>query len=825
MSERPGALDSERRQPKQKLAFHPGGRLPKPETIEDFPHSVEKFDINFLYCFQWARMRAEILWPFREGDVVQSSVLGGVPKRPMSAGITSGITANLAIGILLTVVTIFGTAWWMAEQHDKQANQSLERMVVGGVDLTRRRLEAITNDYGWWEEAYLAYERGDAEWMDANIGTGITGTQIADALAVVTADGTVGTAWTVDETPEAWKAIFTPELVARTGKLIADAKVDRLAARSMFFAIAGKVYLIAVQRITPVSKAESVKGTDLPLVVFAQEMTADRLLELGRQYLISNLRLGKVPLGVSGGGGAHGSEILDDADGKPVGRLLWTSPRPGRDLLLQLAAPMFGALLAFVIVASLISMRVRGMALALSQSEEEAIGASRSDSQTGLLNRAGINALMAAPDCAERCRMGQAVVAYLDVNDFKAVNDTIGHHGGDQVIVELAARLEKAVGGHGHLARIGGDEFMILITGPDVVDDMARLLQRLGRAMAEPFMAGSFIQHVHCAIGYAFSPRGSKDLHESLRRADIAMYHAKQSRERDGVCYEASMEAGNEERRRVEDILRAALQKGELSVVYQPILNLASNRIVRAEALVRLNSAIHGSIRPDVFIPVAETTGLIEEVGAFVLEQACRDMAHFPGLNVSVNISPVQLRDPGFVAMLTGTVNKYGIEPKRLELELTEGVLVAAPLIAGQRLRALRELGFTLALDDFGTGFSSIGYLGQFPFQCLKIDRSFIVNLGRSVKDAALVHSLVSLCRALDLEVVAEGVESDEHRVMLRSVGCTAIQGYFVSKPVALADLLAFMAEWSKRQDQSTEPKVRLISARHPVKHTGNAMG
>lgn len=363
------------------------------------------------------------------------------------------------------------------------------------------------------------------------------------------------------------------------------------------------------------------------------------------------------------------------------------------------------------------------------------------------------------------------------------------------------------------------------MTGPDVVDDMARLLQRLSRVMSEPFMVGSFIQHIHCAIGYAFSPRGSKDLHETLRRADIAMYHAKQSRERDGVCYQASMEAGNEERRRVEEILRAALLKGELSVVYQPIVNLGSNRIARSEALVRLNSAIHGSIRPDIFIPVAEKTGLIEDVGAFVLDQACRDMARFPGLNVSVNISPVQLRDPGFVTMLTGIVNKHGIDPKRLELELTEGVLVAAPEIAGQRLRALREIGFTLALDDFGTGFSSIGYLNQFPFQCLKIDRSFIMHLGRSAKDAALVHSLVSLCRALDLEVVAEGVESDEHRVILRSVGCTSIQGYFISKPVPLSELLAFMADWNKRNEIATEPKMRLVSMRGPAAQTGNAAG
>lgn len=731
------------------------------------------------------------------------------PAGQKQSHIANGITFNLVIGILLTVATIFGTAWWMAAQHDKQAEISLQRMVVGGVDLTRRRLEAITNDYGWWEEAYLAYDRGDSEWMDANIGTGITGTRIADALAVVSAEGAVKTAWTIDEAPDAWKSIYTPDLVARTRTLIADSKVDNLAAKSMFFRVGEKVYLISVQRIVPVSKADVVKGTDLPLVVFAQEMTRDRLLDLGQQYLISDLRLvlslpQVIPTGT-------GTEVLEDADGKTIGYLQWASPRPGRQLLEKLALPMAGAVLAFVFVATFVSMRVRRIALALSKSEQEAIVASQTDKQTALLNRAGFGALISTPECVEYCRLGQVALVYIDVNDFKSINDSFGHHCGDMVIVELARRLEIALAGYGHLARVGGDEFVAVLYGPDVLQIASRLLERLYEVLAAPFAIGTHIQHVHCAIGYAVSQRGSTDVDETLRRADVAMYHAKIANVRDGVVFDLSMEAATEERRRVEDILRHALAHDELEVVYQPILHLSTDRIVRSEVLVRLRSAQHGSIRPDVFIPVAEKTGLIEEVGTFVLERTCRDMTKYPQLNVSVNVSPVQLRDPGFVEMLLRIVKKHGIDPSRLQLELTEGVLVAAPTIAEQRLRMLKELGFSLALDDFGTGFSSIGYLRQFPFNCLKIDQSFITNLGRNVRDAALVHSLVSLCKAMDMDVTAEGVETEEQRLILRATGCTNIQGYFISRPVPVKEVVEFVNKWHNRISAIVEPQARII--------------
>ena len=270
------------------------------------------------------------------------------------------------------------------------------------------------------------------------------------------------------------------------------------------------------------------------------------------------------------------------------------------------------------------------------------------------------------------------------------------------------------------------------------------------------------------------------------------MYHAKAARERDGIAYTQQMEIGADDKRRIEIVLRDAIPAGELDVSYQPILTTDSRLVEHAEALVRWNSKELGKVGPDRFIPIAEQTGLIHDIGAFVLEKACRDLARWPGVSVCVNLSPVQLRDPSFIDQIGRIVTAYNIEPRRIELELTEGVLVTVPTIAKMRLDALKRMGFAIALDDFGSGFSSIGYLEQFPFDNLKIDRSFLAELGKSAKGNALVHSLVTLGQAMGLAVTAEGVETVHQFDLLRSIRCTRMQGWLIGRPMS-ADALEKM--------------------------------
>jgi diguanylate cyclase (GGDEF)-like protein len=705
----------------------------------------------------------------------------------MSKAITGGITVNLLAGILVTIVTICGTALWMADQHDRQAAAATQTMVSGGIDLTRRRLEAITNDYAWWDEAYDAYVRGDDEWLEANVGTGITGTQIADALVILDRDGKIRHAWSVDEAIYPPAAIFTPTVISWAARMMADTPVDRDAAQTLFtLGHDGLVHLVSVQRITPPTRIGEVSPADMPLIMFVQELTPERLSEIGGQYLLSDLRIveSPVPEGLE-----STSTLLTDPEGRSVGTLAWTAPHPGRELLRKVAIPIAGAVLLFALVAVFIALRARGMAMALSRSEEEAVIASRTDSLTGLLNRTGFTHRLHLRESLEACAGGRLAVIYIDVNEFKLVNDTLGHHAGDRLVVALARRLEAKMPRDAVFARIGGDEFGVLLTGEDLSTRIPALCLTFAAAIEEPFeVAGQKLQ-VHCAIGYAIAPGGATDPGEIVRRSDVAMYNAKAARERDGVMYDPKMELGAEEKRRIEVVLRDAIPAGELDISYQPILSTETRRVEHVEALVRWNSRELGKIGPDRFIPIAEQTGLIHEIGAFVLEKACRDIARWPGITACINISPVQLRDPTFIETVMRIVTALDVDPRRIELELTEGVLVAVPTIAKMRLDALKQAGFSIALDDFGTGFSSIGYLEQFPFDNLKIDKSFLAELGKSAKGNALVHSLVSLGQAMGLSVTAEGVETVHQFDLLRSIRCTRMQGWLIGRPMG-ADAL-----------------------------------
>jgi EAL domain-containing protein (putative c-di-GMP-specific phosphodiesterase class I) len=272
------------------------------------------------------------------------------------------------------------------------------------------------------------------------------------------------------------------------------------------------------------------------------------------------------------------------------------------------------------------------------------------------------------------------------------------------------------------------------------------------------------------------------------------MYQAKNAAEREALAYHATMETGALERKQVEAGLRRAIEKGnELKVFYQPVVRAADLTIVGFEALARWDSPEFGSVSPGLFIPVAEETGLIHDIGRMVVHQACRDLARWPGYRMALNVSPVQLRDPDFADDIAAIVRGHGLLAERFELELTEGILVNNPTIAKRKLAMLKEFGFTLALDDFGTGFSSIGYLRQFPFDILKVDRSFVRDIGVNATANALIQSLVSLGDALGLSVIAEGIENEEQLKLLRLIQCEYVQGFMISRPVPADEIDALI--------------------------------
>ena len=322
-------------------------------------------------------------------------------------------------------------------------------------------------------------------------------------------------------------------------------------------------------------------------------------------------------------------------------------------------------------------------------------------------------------------------------------------------------------------ARIGGDEFAVALIGRSVRDTAAGAASAIVHSLDQPFTVHGFEFHVTVAVGYAVAGGTGLTPGEIVRRADIAMYHAKNGAEREAVAYHSTMETGALEKKQVEIALRRAVEEGDLRVPYQPVVRASDLAIVGVEALVRWTSKEFGTVSPALFIPVAEETGLIHDIGRFVVDRACQDHAEVAraqdGDQRLAGAAPRSRISP---TTSSAIVERYGLSPHQFELELTEGILVNNPTIAKRKLAHLKSMGFTLSLDDFGTGFSSIGYLRQFPFDILKVDRSFVRDLGINSTANALIQSLVSLGDAMDLSVIAEGIENEDQLKLLRLVQC-----------------------------------------------------
>jgi diguanylate cyclase (GGDEF)-like protein/PAS domain S-box-containing protein len=431
--------------------------------------------------------------------------------------------------------------------------------------------------------------------------------------------------------------------------------------------------------------------------------------------------------------------------------------------------------------------------------EAELINQALHDPLTGLANRTLLLDRIAHALTRSGRSGSPTTLLFLDLDGFKTVNDSLGHAVGDKLLIAVAERLGAGLRPTDTIARLGGDEFAILLedTGTEAATPIA---ERLGRSLATPFDVGGREVLARASIGMATGAPGQRAADELLRDADLAMYMAKRKGKGGHAIFEAAMHTAALERLELEADLRRALAAGEILVHYQPIVRLADASLVGMEALVRWNRPGHGLVSPAGFIPVAEETGLILELGRWVLEEACRQVVAWqsdhplsPPLELSVNLSARQLQDPGLVEQVEETLGHSGLEPSRLVLEITESMLMKEPDTAAERLAALKRLGVRLAIDDFGTGYSSLSYLRRFPVDVLKIDKAFVGAIAAGPEDAALAHAIVRLANTLELGTVAEGIETEEQLAKLRQLGCELGQGYFFARPLAsdaMAELL-----------------------------------
>jgi diguanylate cyclase (GGDEF)-like protein len=376
-------------------------------------------------------------------------------------------------------------------------------------------------------------------------------------------------------------------------------------------------------------------------------------------------------------------------------------------------------------------------------------------------------------------------VLMLDLDRFKEINDTLGHRVGDELLKVVARRLRNCVREGDMLARLGGDEFSVIQRVTDAATEAAALAMRIQQVMSASFDLGDHHATVGVSIGVAVAPMDGKDADQLLKNADLALYRAKSDGQRCYRFFEQEMDARMQARRRLERDLRTALANNELQVYYQPLISLERNEICGLEALARWNHAEYGMIPPEVFIPIAEETGLIMTIGEWVLRQACTEVATWPKhIKVAANLSPAQFKCRALRQMVVSALAQSGLEPDRLELEITESVILEDVDGAFTTLKQLRDLGIRIALDDFGTGYSSLSNLRKFSFDKIKIDRSFVADLSSvEVNAIALVRSMTQLGRSLGMVITAEGVETEEQLDLLRAEGCTEIQGYYVCRP------------------------------------------
>ncbi len=419
------------------------------------------------------------------------------------------------------------------------------------------------------------------------------------------------------------------------------------------------------------------------------------------------------------------------------------------------------------------------------RSEAEIARLAMFDSLTGLANRQRMKLALDQTLAQSRRGYHPTALFLLDLDRFKAVNDTLGHQTGDELLKQVAQRLQRAVGDKGLVGRLGGDEFQVVLPNESNRDRLADLAKTIIGALSQPYFIGGSSISIGCSIGIAIAPENGEDSESLVRNADLALYAAKADGRGIHRFYRSELLAGAQNRKALEDDLRHALAKGEFYVAYQPVVSTREERIVGYEALIRWDHPTRGAISPAEFVPVAEDCGLIEAIGEWVLRTATMEAARWPeGVRVAVNVSPIQFANPALPAIVTSALAKSGIAPQRLELEITEGVFLDETASSEQMFKNLKAIGVRLALDDFGTGYSSLGYLKKAPFDKIKIDQSFVRGAAiAGNRNAAIIKAIVTLAETLGMETTAEGVELKDEIALIRELGCSHIQGYIYGKP------------------------------------------
>lgn len=541
--------------------------------------------------------------------------------------------------------------------------------------------------------------------------------------------------------------------------------------------------LISLNLSSPVLQGPAQSAGPLSMVGY-RRLSNGMLADLAQRYRVADIRLVSQPPSDS-----LSRLPVTDPDGAVAAWLTWTPERPGDAMLKRFIWALIGVALLFVAILAFVIQRLRGAAKEVALRENQIRRLAGQDELSLLPNRRTFD-LRLDQELAQFSRGGAPLaVMLLDLDRFKAVNDTYGHTAGDELIRQVATRLSTIIRTGDTVARLGGDEFGLIQTQLPQPAACAALCERILACLTTPFRIMGVEMTIGCSIGIALAPQDGTDRETLLKLADTALYQSKNSGRNRYSFFETQMNRALQVKRMVEEDLRRAIEQNELVIHYQPQVSIDGATIVGVEALVRWPHPVHGLVPPSEFISIAEERGLIVPLSEWVLRQACIEAARWKDIRLSVNVSPIQFRHKDFVANVLRIVEETAFDPARLELELTEGVVVEDADAAEAAMMDLRAHGIGLALDDFGTGYSSLIYLRRFAFDKIKIDRSFLEYMETTGESAILVHSIAHLGRALGLRVCAEGVETMEQRRFLQAIGCHELQGFLFSRPLPAREI------------------------------------
>ncbi|RWL19165.1 MAG: EAL domain-containing protein [Mesorhizobium sp.] len=717
-------------------------------------------------------------------------------RRLRRSPLTFQVTLTMMALAIFALAMVVGFGFYATIQAD---STSLERQKIFFTNGMRDRIAAVEREQesiAVWDDAVINTKAGNEVWIVDNISVWMYSYYGHDRVYILDAgdrpihamrEGKVMAPASYSED----EPVLLPT-VERVRRLIREPAKENQAGGPVklvagdLVELDGRPAILSIMPLIPgTDRVVQAPGSEY-LHISVQFITDAVLAKIAGQYLLTGARL--LPLSQPVGEAAI---PLVDSRGVILAFVGWDQERPGRALVREAGPALIGGALLAAGVLAFLLRRLRRTSLALQTSQDEAQYLAFHDTLTGLPNRALFEDRLRRALLTASHETAKVALLYLDLDRFKHVNDTLGHPAGDELVRQTAARLQQAIREVDTVARLGGDEFaMILIDVHDIrgAEDVSEgLLQKL----QEPFKLADDQVFVSASIGIALSTGPDADADDLLRKADIALYEAKKNGRGRYEVFAGDMDDLLLRKRKVESELRHALNGGTgIKLAYQPVFAADGSTILGAEALIRWGHEAHGALPPAQFIAIAEERGMIGQLGKWVLHEACRFAVGTDLPWMAVNVSPLQLRDSDFVEQVVAILAETGLAPGRLQLEITESVLLDNNDTTRAALAALRQSGIAIVLDDFGTGYSSLNYLRRHAIDKLKIDRSFVNLLGRDESSVAIVRALVDLADALHVGVTAEGVETEEQKAMLVAMGCREFQGYLLSLPLEPDQLL-----------------------------------